>query len=215
VNIRHDKNTETRRLRDASVYALATDPTSSVRRIAEQLGMSKSNVRRVLALRGIAKQRGRQQYHPCGHAPHYAKGLCKKCYDEARRAVPAIRDKRHEQLRVWEKASRAWDKVNPKKRQALNRKRKARKLGQTVHYTPQELETLKRQLNYKCVGCGRTETELKALGRILVGDHIIALSNGGLDSIENIQPLCHSRGKGSTWGCNNRKHTKTKDFLIS
>jgi hypothetical protein len=33
---------------------------------------------------------------------------------------------------------------------------------------------------------------------------------GGLDSIENIQPLCH--GKGS---CNLFKHAKTIDYLIS
>jgi HNH endonuclease len=104
----------------------------------------------------------------------------------------------------------AWRKANPEKRTAGERKRRARKRGQTVHYTPQEWQTLKRQLGYRCVSCWKTEAELNLLGRKLVGDHIISLSRGGLDSIENIQPLCHGKS-----GCNDKKQAKTKDFLIS
>jgi HNH endonuclease len=113
--------------------------------------------------------------------------------------------------------TRLWKKANPDKVNATNRKRKARKLGHTVHYTLQEWQTLKRQLGYRCVGCWKTEAELLLLNRVLVGDHIIPLSSDGfeLDCIENIQPLCHSYKKGSTAGCNNKKGAKTKDFLLS
>lgn len=103
-----------------------------------------------------------------------------------------------------------WAKANPEKMNTQKRKRKAHKLGQNVHYTAMEWQTLKRQLGFRCVGCWKTETELKVLGRKLVGDHIIALSAGGMDDITNIQPLCHGTG-----GCNNSKGKKYQDFLIS
>jgi 5-methylcytosine-specific restriction endonuclease McrA len=90
------------------------------------------------------------------------------------------------------------------------RKRKSHKLGCVVHFSQQEWRALKRQYGFRCVGCWKTEIELKALGRILAPDHIIPLSKGGLDDITNIQPLCHGTG-----GCNNRKGAKYRDFLIS
>jgi hypothetical protein len=113
----------------------------------------------------------------------------------------------------------AWDKANLDKRRASSRKssrkRRARKLGNIVHFTPQEFEALKRQLGYRCVDCWKTEEELKLEGRTLAPDHIVSLEEGGLDCIENIQPLCHSRQKGSRKGCNNKKGKKNIDYLIS
>lgn len=58
-----------------------------------------------------------------------------------------------------------------------------------------EWELLKKQYNYTCPSCGLTETKIR-----LTEDHIIPLSKGGSDLIENIQPLCQS--------CNSKKHTK-------
>jgi ribosomal protein L44E len=173
----------------------------------------------------------------CEHEPKYAKGLCRNCYSRAwakthpkliraanlawRKANPeyakhhsrawrlANPEKAAEDHREWAAAGLAWQK-KPENAAARQARRRARKLGQTVHYTPQEWQTLKQQLDYKCVGCGLTETALNLLGRKLVGDHIIALSNGGLDCIENIQPLCHGPD-----GCNNKKHAQTKDYLLS
>lgn len=155
--------------------------------------------------------------------PYHANGLCKPCCDRARPKrdqrvyLAAYRDDpNHPERRdKANAASRAFAKRHPDRMAATLRKRRARKLGQTVHYTPQEWQALKRQLDYKCVGCGKTETELQTLDRILVGDHIVPLAKGGLDSIENIQPLCHSQKLGSRDGCNNKKAAKIYDFLLS
>jgi 5-methylcytosine-specific restriction endonuclease McrA len=58
-----------------------------------------------------------------------------------------------------------------------------------------EWEHLKALYNWTCPKCWRKEPQIK-----LTRDHIVAVSKGGSDNIENIQPLCVS--------CNSKKSTR-------
>src|SRR3990167_4389735 len=85
------------------------------------------------------------------------------------------------------------------KRFYSRRNKYLRKSAEGIH-TLEEWENLKRLYGYMCLCCKRVEPEIK-----LTEDHIIPLSRGGSNFIENIQPLCHS--------CNSRKSIKTISYL--
>ncbi len=104
---------------------------------------------------------------------------------------------------------RVWRKEHPEKVKSYNHHRRSKEHN-SGSWMAQEWTTLRKQYQYRCVGCWLTEGELKALGRKLVPDHIVSLSKGGLNHITNLQPLCHGIG-----GCNNKKGTKYIDFCIS
>ncbi len=77
----------------------------------------------------------------------------------------------------------------------LNREKKLRRKNAIGFHSFWEWETLKAQYNWTCPCCGKSEPTIK-----LTVDHIIPLSKGGSNNIENIQPLCGS--------CNSRKNNK-------
>jgi 5-methylcytosine-specific restriction endonuclease McrA len=68
-------------------------------------------------------------------------------------------------------------------------------------HTPLEWEELKKQHKYTCLCCMRSEPDIS-----LEKDHIIPVSKGGSNFIENIQPLCVS--------CNRRKSAKVIRYQI-
>lgn len=74
----------------------------------------------------------------------------------------------------------------------LKARRYARERGSIGSHTLKEWENLKNTFNNKCAFCGEKTK--------LTKDHIIPLSKGGTDFIENIQPLCKN--------CNSKKHNK-------
>ena len=79
-----------------------------------------------------------------------------------------------------------------------NLKRKNNLIGM---HTLQEWQWMMEKYGYKCLACGKQEPEIK-----LTLDHVIPISKGGSNKIDNVQPLCSY--------CNKSKHAKTIDYRI-
>ena len=103
------------------------------------------------------------------------------------RISETLRGKTGEQSRNW-KGGVAYFKI-----------RAVRKRENGGSHTQGEWETLREQYNLTCPCCDKSEPEVT-----LTKDHIIPVSKGGSDNIENIQPLCRS--------CNAKKHTVIKKY---
>lgn len=114
-------------------------------------------------------------------------------YRERNRAYhEANRDKHREQMLAYQRNNREAFTVR-------NANRHARKVKAGGSFTAQEWEALKAYYDYTCLRCGRQEPEIE-----LTIDHVVPLSQGGRNSIENLQPLCRI--------CNLSKHAKTIDY---
>lgn len=92
---------------------------------------------------------------------------------------------------------REWRQNNPELATQHDRNRRARKVQAEGSFTTKQFASLCNQHDNHCLCCGRKSIKLTP-------DHVIPLSRGGTDYIENIQPLCKS--------CNSRKGTKTTDY---
>ena len=106
------------------------------------------------------------------------------------------RDKRNAGAR---ERIKALYKLFPERWRVASEKRRARIAGSGGNFTAKEWEALKKKYGYRCLRCGRTEPEIK-----LTVDHVIPLSKGGSNSIDNIQPLC--------WSCNSGKRARHIDY---
>ena len=111
----------------------------------------------------------------------------------------------HMKVRRKKPSTSKWH-VYPEGTTSLEKKRfttkqyKIRKRNAVGSHTFGEWELLKRRYGYICPACGLGEPTIK-----LTEDHIIPLSRGGSNYIENIQPLCAK--------CNTRKYTKIIIYL--
>lgn len=124
---------------------------------------------------------GKQRYcsPKCRRRSYYLKYRGKKIAD----AVEYHRTHK-EKAKIWRNK---WRKLNPEKVKFHKRNHEYRKNHAIGNHTLQEWEELKAKHGHRCAICGKIEPEIK-----LTEDHIIPLSRGGTNKIENIQPLCLS-----------------------
>jgi len=102
----------------------------------------------------------------------------------------------------YNESSKKWAKRNPEAGRVASKNRKALKRNAKGTFKTNERISLKDHFNYTCLMCGKSEPEIK-----LTVDHVLPLSKGGSNSIENIQPLCHS--------CNSSKKARYLDFRLT
>ena len=132
---------------------------------------------------------------------------CKQCAKQVRKEWRKTygrkwRLKNPNYWRKWRKANPGkkaeYDRryYNPEKRSIRNRQRYAWEKGAEGNYTAEDFKMLCKEFHYRCACCGR-KVKLEA-------DHIVPLSKGGSNNIDNIQPLCKS--------CNSSKKDRTIDY---
>jgi len=86
---------------------------------------------------------------------------------------------------------------HPEKMAVYNERRRARNAKAEGSFTAEEWQELCEKYSNKCLCCGRDDIPLTV-------DHVIPISKGGSNNIENCQCLCKP--------CNSKKHTKTIDY---
>lgn len=97
--------------------------------------------------------------------------------------------------------NKRWAKKYPEKFRHYLRAVSYRRRHASGSHTLGEWENLKAQYDWICPACRKREPKVR-----LTVDHIIPLSKGGSNNIENIQPLCGS--------CNSRKNAKIIKYLM-
>jgi len=153
------------------------------------------------------EERERHRKYHATVRKHRVRNPVKRNPERRRASMTAWRAANSEGINAYNRRQRA---KHPEVHKAANQRRRALKRGSGGTYTAAEWESLRKAFGRRCVGCWKTEAELKLVGRTLTPDHIIPISQHGMDIIENIQPLCHGTG-----GCNNHKGAKYLDYLVA
>lgn len=150
--------------------------------------------------REIAKQRVRQRYATNNHYRDATKQRVKRWQNIYRERVNEQARRRYDpQKERYRKAKMLADPVKRHRHVLLRRRQwhKRRILKQAAgDFTPQEWLEMCARHNHRCAACGEKKP--------LTVDHVVPLSKGGTNTIDNLQPLCLP--------CNLRKATKSTDY---
>lgn len=95
--------------------------------------------------------------------------------------------------------SKVWRQSHLEKSCNYRKDRYRREKLASGEFTEVDFDLLKHKYNYTCLCCGKAEPNIK-----LVADHVVPLSLGGNNNVENRQPLCVD--------CNRKKNAKTIDY---
>lgn len=141
----------------------------------------------------------------------YCKSCSKKCAVASRKGATGDRRermraqnresyRRHADRHL--KRSKEWNRRNPERVRRVSRVSSlnyiARKRKSNGSFTVSEWRALLDKYEHRCLWCGAS--------RNLCADHVIPLSQGGGNTIDNIQPLCAT--------CNQRKGSRVLDFRL-
>jgi 5-methylcytosine-specific restriction endonuclease McrA len=134
--------------------------------------------------RDASRQKNREWYATRDAEQKRRKNEIEKARLSARDAERKARDKA---------VKAEWKHSHREVSRAVNRKRKAAARA-GGNFTAQEWTELVEQCDHRCLCCQRREPEIT-----LTVDHIVPVSKGGSNTIENLQPLCGL--------CNSKKGT--------
>jgi 5-methylcytosine-specific restriction endonuclease McrA len=142
------------------------------------------------------------EYHRKWHAANRKKENARqKKYYEANREKEIKRCSEYKSKHRLETniLHRKWMDNNPYKNAEYGNRRRTTIKKNGGDFTSLEWSALCDKYNNACLCCGATDKKL-------VVDHVLPISLGGRNSIDNLQPLCTS--------CNARKHAKHIDYRI-
>jgi 5-methylcytosine-specific restriction endonuclease McrA len=152
--------------------------------------------------------------HQQAHPDKYNEAVRKYCEAHRQEINDRARERRRKDLEHYREIGRnsyerhaverrqyslEYYKLHPGKSVAASNRRRARKLAAGGSHTEEQWQALKAFYDNKCLCCGQREPAIR-----LTRDHVIPLTKGGSDSIDNIQPLCAR--------CNAKKNNKKLDY---